>query len=71
MNFQVALASGEGEFVETVRKAQLEINMPNVKCVDAKGLPLKADNIHLTTISEVKVGLKLAHAFLDSFLHLL
>ncbi|XWS14754.1 hypothetical protein CRYUN_Cryun35bG0035200 [Craigia yunnanensis] len=36
---QVALASGEGEFVETVRKAQLEINLPKVKCVDAKGLP--------------------------------
>ncbi|XVE70142.1 hypothetical protein DITRI_Ditri10aG0047900 [Diplodiscus trichospermus] len=32
---QVALASGEGKFVETVRKAQLEINMTNVKCVDA------------------------------------
>ncbi|OMO78830.1 hypothetical protein CCACVL1_14060 [Corchorus capsularis] len=64
---QVALASGEGEYVETVRKAQLEMKkLPNVKCVDAKGLPLKADNLHLTTASEVKVGLMLAHAFLHS-----
>ncbi|XWS21244.1 hypothetical protein CRYUN_Cryun30bG0038800 [Craigia yunnanensis] len=67
---QVALASGEGEFVETVRKVQLKTNLPNLKCVDAKGLPLKADNLHLTTTSEVKVGLKLAHAFLHSFVHL-
>ncbi|KAK6256543.1 hypothetical protein QUC31_000002 [Theobroma cacao] len=66
---QVALASGEA-FVEIVRKAQMEINLPIVKCVDAKGLPLKADNLHLTTMGEVKVGLKLAHAFLDSFVHL-
>ncbi|XVF64124.1 hypothetical protein PTKIN_Ptkin09bG0142200 [Pterospermum kingtungense] len=67
---QVALASGEGEFVETVRKAQVETKVPYVKCVDAKVLPLKADNIHLTTTSEVKVGLMLAHAFLHSFVRL-
>ncbi|XVE94963.1 hypothetical protein REPUB_Repub02eG0055200 [Reevesia pubescens] len=66
---QVALASGEGEFVETVRKAQLETKLPNVKCVDAKGLALKEDNPHLTTISEVKVGVELAHAFVASFVH--
>ena len=63
---QVALASGEGRFVEVVRKAQLEINLPNVKCVDAKGLGLKADNLHLTTTAEVQLGLMLAHAFLGS-----
>ncbi|XP_024024849.1 probable carbohydrate esterase At4g34215 [Morus notabilis] len=63
---QVVLASGEGKFTDVVRKAQLEINLPNVKCVDAKGLPLKADNLHLTTASEVRLGLMLAHAFLGS-----
>ncbi|XP_022766463.1 probable carbohydrate esterase At4g34215 [Durio zibethinus] len=56
INIQVALASGSGEFVETVRKAQMEMKLPNVKCVDAKGLALKADHLHLTTIPEAKVG---------------
>ncbi|XP_027939709.1 probable carbohydrate esterase At4g34215 isoform X2 [Vigna unguiculata] len=47
---QVALASGEGKFIEKVRRAQMEIKMDNVKCVDAKGLSLKADKLHLTTM---------------------
>ncbi|KAK9269979.1 hypothetical protein L1049_025552 [Liquidambar formosana] len=64
--FQVALASGEGKFIETVRRAQLGITLPNVKCVDAKGLGLKADHLHLTTTAQVQLGLKLAHAFLAS-----
>ncbi|KAK8347519.1 hypothetical protein V6Z11_A06G023500 [Gossypium hirsutum] len=68
---QVVLASGEGTItnIEMVRKAQMGIKMKNVKCVDAKGLPLNADNLHLTTMSEVKLGLKLAYAFLLSFSH--
>ncbi|CAN6682205.1 unnamed protein product [Malus baccata var. baccata] len=49
---QVALASGEGKFVEIVRKGQLDVKLPNVKCVDAKGLRLKEDGLHLTTGSE-------------------
>ncbi|KAJ6872100.1 hypothetical protein NC651_031262 [Populus alba x Populus x berolinensis] len=64
---QVALASGEGKFIETVRSSQLAINLPNVKCIDAKGLALQRDNLHLTTMSQVQVGLKLAGAFMDSF----
>jgi hypothetical protein len=64
---QVALASGEGKFIETVRSSQLAINLPNVKCIDAKGLALQRDNLHLTTMSQVQVGLKLASAFIDSF----
>lgn len=63
---QVALASGEGKFTEEVRKAQLEMDIPNVKSVDAKGLRLQADNLHLTTASEVQLGLMLAQAFLTS-----
>ncbi|XP_061353986.1 probable carbohydrate esterase At4g34215 [Gastrolobium bilobum] len=66
---QVALASGEGKFTEKVRQAQLGITLPNVKCVDAKGLRLKADKLHLTTISEVHVGIHLAHAYLASVSH--
>ncbi|XP_050366836.1 probable carbohydrate esterase At4g34215 [Argentina anserina] len=66
---QVALASGEGQFVDIVRKAQLGMTLPNVKCIDAKGLPLKPDNLHLTTMSEVHLGIKLANAFLASYSH--
>ncbi|KAJ6675882.1 ESTERASE putative (DUF303)-RELATED [Salix viminalis] len=67
---QVALASGEGKFIEIVRRSQLAINLPNVKCVDAKGLALQTDNLHLTTMSQVHLGFKLAGAFIDSFGHM-
>ncbi|KAL5559091.1 hypothetical protein UlMin_035302 [Ulmus minor] len=63
---QVGLASGEGKYVNEVRKAQKEINLPNVKYVDAKGLRLEKDNLHLTTMSEVHLGIKLANAYLGS-----
>lgn len=63
---QVAIASGEGKFVDNVRKAQQGIHIPLVKCADAKGLRLKDDHLHLTTISEVHLGIKLAHAFLTT-----
>ncbi|AES59376.1 putative feruloyl esterase [Medicago truncatula] len=66
---QVALASGEGKFIEKVRHAQLGIKLPNVKCVDAKGLHLKTDKLHLTTMSEVHLGIKLAHAYFASNNH--
>lgn len=61
---KVAIGSGEGKFVETVRAAQLGIRLPNVKCVDAKGLDLKNDHLHLTTTSQVKLGMMLAQAYL-------
>lgn len=62
---QVALASGEGKYVEIVREAQLGIKLPNVKCVDAKGLRLGPDHLHLTTMSQVHLGLTLARSFLN------
>ncbi|KAI3876016.1 hypothetical protein MKX03_026252 [Papaver bracteatum] len=60
---QVALASGQGHFLGTVRKSQLELNLPNVRCVDAYGVPLSTDYVHLTTPAEVRVGKLLAKAF--------
>ncbi|KAF9621934.1 hypothetical protein IFM89_029154 [Coptis chinensis] len=62
---QVALASGEGPFVEVVREAQRGINLPNVTYVNAKGLNLKEDNLHLTTTSQVRLGQMLGHSFLN------
>lgn len=66
---QVALASGEGKFINKVRHAQLSIKLHNVTCVDAKGLRLKEDNLHLTTMSEVHLGIRLARAYLAVINH--
>ena len=61
----MALGSGEGKFIETVRRGQLGIcRLPNVKCVDAKGLRLEPDKLHLTTIAQVHLAHKLAAVFL-------
>ncbi|XVE93429.1 hypothetical protein REPUB_Repub01dG0191700 [Reevesia pubescens] len=61
---QVAIASGDERYMEKVREAQLGINLPNVVCVDAKGLPLKEDHLHLTTEAQVKLGHMLADTFI-------
>lgn len=58
---QVALASGIGPGLDIVRAAQVNVGLPNVKTVDAKGLKLKSDNLHLTTASQVILGGKLAN----------
>lgn len=63
---QVALASGEGPYIETVREAQHGIKLPNVMTVDAKGLQLQPDGLHLSTQAQVHVGQMLAHAILQS-----
>ncbi|MCL7034094.1 hypothetical protein MKW94_029996 [Papaver nudicaule] len=60
---QVALASGEGPFVGIVRKAQLDIDLLNVLTVDADGLPIGPDGLHLTTEAQVRLGQMLAEAF--------
>ncbi|CAL5411850.1 unnamed protein product [Camellia sinensis] len=44
---QVALASGQGPYIEKVREAQLGIHLAHVKCVDARGLQLEPDHLHL------------------------
>ncbi|CAI9115858.1 OLC1v1016865C1 [Oldenlandia corymbosa var. corymbosa] len=67
---QVALASGEGPFIDIVRQAQLGIKRPNVRCVDAKGLKVQPpDDLHLTTQSQVKLGQMLADAFFQFLPH--
>lgn len=66
---QVALASGvKSELVEKIRQIQLGMSVPNVVCVDAKGLALKEDNLHLTTEAQVQLGHALAQSFLTNFL---
>lgn len=63
---QVALASGEGPYIETVREAQLGIKLPNVMTVDAMGIQLQPDGLHLSTPAQVQVGEMLANAILQS-----
>ncbi|KAI7744398.1 hypothetical protein M8C21_014298, partial [Ambrosia artemisiifolia] len=64
---QVAIASGDEKYIEVVRAAQKAIDLPNVVCVDAKGLELKEDNLHLTTAAQVQLGHMLADAYLAHF----
>ncbi|XP_057729145.1 probable carbohydrate esterase At4g34215 [Arachis stenosperma] len=62
---QVALASGEGPYIDTVREAQLDMDLLNLRTVDAKGLPLGPDGLHLTTQAQVHLGQVMADAFLQ------
>ncbi|XP_074286293.1 putative carbohydrate esterase At4g34215 [Silene latifolia] len=64
---QVALASGDKKYIEKIREAQLSIKLPNVVCVDAKGLTLNHDNLHLCTEAQVQLGKTLADAYLCNF----
>ncbi|KAG2287062.1 hypothetical protein Bca52824_046666 [Brassica carinata] len=60
----VALATGARPYLDVVRKAQLETDLENVNCVDAMGLPLEPDGLHLTTSSQVRLGKMMVDAFL-------
>uniref|UniRef100_A0A2N9F5X4 Sialate O-acetylesterase domain-containing protein n=1 Tax=Fagus sylvatica TaxID=28930 RepID=A0A2N9F5X4_FAGSY len=62
---QVALASGLGPFMEIVREGQMGIDLMNLRTVDAKGLPLEPDGLHLTTAAQVQLGKMLADTFLQ------
>ncbi|XP_015691349.2 probable carbohydrate esterase At4g34215 [Oryza brachyantha] len=62
---QVGLASGEGNYTDIVREAQKNINLPNVLLVDAMGLPLRDDQLHLSTEAQLRLGSMLAEAYLE------
>lgn len=66
---QVALASGEGPFIDIVRQAQLGIELPNVQSVDAKGSQLQPDGLHLTAQAQVRLGELLADAYFKTLPH--
>ncbi|XP_065023013.1 probable carbohydrate esterase At4g34215 [Musa acuminata AAA Group] len=65
---QVAIASGDEHYIEKIREAQLGISMPDVVNVDAMGLPLNEDNLHLTTEAQVLLGNMLAEAYAEHYL---
>ncbi|XP_051139577.1 probable carbohydrate esterase At4g34215 [Andrographis paniculata] len=63
--FQVALASGMNSTgLNLIRKAQLAVNLPNVVTVDARGLPLQTDGLHLHRDGDLRLGQMLADAYL-------
>ncbi|XBI87754.1 hypothetical protein VPH35_025795 [Triticum aestivum] len=62
---QVGLASGEGNYTDIVRDAQKSINLSNVILVDAMGLPLSDDQLHLSTEAQLRLGEMLAQAYLE------
>ncbi|CAN6247840.1 unnamed protein product [Urochloa humidicola] len=61
---QVGLASGEGNYTDIVREAQKNIKLPNVILVDAIGLPLRDDQLHLSTEAQLQLGDMLGQAYL-------
>eukprot|EP00246_Nothoceros_aenigmaticus_P001836 TRINITY_DN12509_c0_g1_i1.p1 TRINITY_DN12509_c0_g1~~TRINITY_DN12509_c0_g1_i1.p1 ORF type:complete len:163 (+),score=17.60 TRINITY_DN12509_c0_g1_i1:46-489(+) len=46
--------------LEQVRQSQRALDIPGVYYVDAQGLPLQEDTVHLTTDAQVALGSKLA-----------
>ncbi|OIW14893.1 hypothetical protein TanjilG_30612 [Lupinus angustifolius] len=62
---QVALASGQGSYIDIVREAQLDIDLQNLRTVDALGLSLEPMGLHLTTQAQVKLGEMMADSFIQ------
>ncbi|KAL8508806.1 hypothetical protein ACS0TY_016133 [Phlomoides rotata] len=54
--------------IDLVRKAQFEtaVELQDVRCVDAKGLEISHDHVHLTTAAQLKLGAMMADAFLGN-----
>ncbi|KAL3654961.1 hypothetical protein CASFOL_000747 [Castilleja foliolosa] len=55
-----------GKFLKEVRDTQMAMKFPNVKYVDAMGLELNFDRVHLSTNGQAKLGKMMADAFFRS-----
>ncbi|KAF7105735.1 hypothetical protein CFC21_106518 [Triticum aestivum] len=60
----IATAQNQGKWLDLVRKEQRAVRVPNLKYVDAMGLPLASDVTHLTTQAQVRLGKMLADAYI-------
>ncbi|KAL6583052.1 hypothetical protein OROMI_005130 [Orobanche minor] len=68
---QVAVTSTAGRYVDIVRKAQLEMDLPNIFCIDANGLEVnRNDELHLTTSAQVQLGRMFADVILYCIMNL-
>ncbi|KAG6672304.1 hypothetical protein I3842_16G051400 [Carya illinoinensis] len=65
----VVIASAEGNYMNAVRNAEMSIKLKNVLIVDAMGSTFIQDQKHLDTVSQIRLGQKLADKFLSSFPH--
>ncbi|KAL6552155.1 hypothetical protein OROGR_008309 [Orobanche gracilis] len=64
-SFWVAVTSRAGRYVDIVRKAQLEMDLPNIFCIDVDGLEVnRNDELHLTTSAQVQLGRMFADVIL-------
>lgn len=68
MQVGIATAQYNGKYLGQVREAQKEVTrtVPNVKYVDAMGLPIASDKTHLTTEAQVQLGNMLAKSYLET-----
>ncbi|KAG5230846.1 carbohydrate esterase [Salix suchowensis] len=64
--FFIDLRADLGPVCGDCEKRSAGINLPDVRCVDAMGLPLEPDRVHLTTPAQVQLGETLTDAFLQS-----
>ncbi|KAG0542789.1 hypothetical protein BDA96_02G134300 [Sorghum bicolor] len=62
----IATAQYNGKFLDVVREAQKAVTLPNVKYVDAMGLPIASDHTHLTMEAQIQLGNKLAKSYLGT-----
>lgn len=62
----INLVSRIGGGADLVRRAQMEVSteVPRVYFVDALGLPLYPDKVHLTTLAQARLGERLAAAYI-------
>ncbi|KAF7046552.1 hypothetical protein CFC21_055576 [Triticum aestivum] len=56
----------QGKWLDLVRKQQRAVRVPNLKYVDAMGLPIANDITHLTTQAQVRLGKMLAAAYIST-----
>lgn len=56
-------------FAQAIRKIQLNIKLPFVSTVDALGLELKDDLVHMTSSAQVTLGIKMALNFYNMLHH--
>ncbi|KAF8653403.1 hypothetical protein HU200_013342 [Digitaria exilis] len=64
----IATAQYNGKYLSEVREAQKAVTrtVPNVRYVDAMGLPIASDKTHLTTEAQVQLGNMLAKSYLET-----
>ncbi|CAN6272387.1 unnamed protein product [Urochloa humidicola] len=62
----IATAQHHGKFLSLVRDAQRAVTLPNVKYVDAMGLPVGSDRTHLTTKGQIQLGNMLAKSYIET-----